>query len=115
MHKISVEGIKAYGYHGCMEEEALIGQPYVIDVLMDVDFQEAAEEDDLHKTVDYVLINRIAVEEVSKRSKLIESVAWRIANRIKEDLRVLAVEVRVCKPAPPINGNVDRVCTTVTL
>ncbi len=115
MNRISVEGIKGYGYHGCMDEEARIGQQYVVDVHMDTDFMEAALEDDLSKTVDYVEVNKIVKEELAKRSKLIEHLALRIAQRIQEMERVQTVEVKVCKPAPPINGDVDRVCTTVTL
>lgn len=115
MNRISVEGIKGYGYHGCMDEEARIGQPYVVDVHMETDFMAAAEEDNLSKTVDYVEVNRIVKEELAQRAKLIENVALRIAKRIKSLERVQSVEVRVCKPAPPINGDVDRVCTSVTL
>ena len=115
MNKISVEGIKGYGYHGCMDEEARIGQQYVVDVLMDIDFMEAAEKDDLSKTVDYVEVNKIVKEELAQRAKLIENVSLRIARRIKALERVERVQVKVCKPAPPINGDVDRVCTTVTL
>jgi len=115
MNKISVEGIKGYAYHGCLDEEARIGQQYVIDVHMDTDFMEAAEEDMLSKTIDYVEVNKIVKEELAVRAKLIENVALRIARRIKKIEKVQQVEVRVCKPAPPINGDVDRVCTSVTL
>lgn len=115
MNRITVEGIKGYGFHGCMDEEAKIGQLYVVDVYIDTDFMEAAREDSLELTVDYVLVNRIVKEELARRSKLIETVALRIAERIKEDEKVKQVEVKVCKPSPPINGDVDRVCTSVTL
>ena len=115
MNKISVEGIKGYGYHGCMDEEARIGQHYVVDVHMKTDFLEAAEEDDLSKTVDYVEVNKVVKEELAHRSKLIETVSLRLAPRTLSIDNVQAVEVKVCKPAPPINGDVDRVCTIVTL
>lgn len=115
MHKISVEGIKAYGFHGCMDEEARIGQPYIVDVHLNVDFSAAAENDDLTKTVDYVMVNKVVKEEIGRRSKLIETVAMRIAKRLMSESLVSGVIVRVCKPAPPINGDVERVCTTVTL
>ncbi|MCL4133357.1 UNVERIFIED_CONTAM: hypothetical protein GTU68_041180 [Idotea baltica] len=98
-----------------MDEEARIGQQYVVDVYIDTDFMEAAEQDNLSKTVDYVEVNRIVKEELAKRAKLIENVALRIAKAIKLDKKIKRVEVRVCKPAPPINGDVDRVCTSVTL
>ena len=53
-HSIKVEDIKLYAYHGCMEEEGLIGGHYSVDVLIETDFSSAAEKDDLNKTVDYV-------------------------------------------------------------
>lgn len=115
MNRIAVEGIKGYGFHGCMDEEAKIGQLYVVDILIDTDFHAAAQGDDLSLTVDYVEVNKIAQEELKKRAKLIEAVAYRIAERVKNLNGVEKVEVRVCKPSPPINGDVDRVCTSVTL
>ena len=29
---ININGIKVYAYHGCMEEEAIIGGNYIVDV-----------------------------------------------------------------------------------
>ncbi len=43
-HSISVENIKLYAYHGCLEEEGLIGGQYSIDVFIETEFTEAAEK-----------------------------------------------------------------------
>ncbi|NNC83350.1 MAG: dihydroneopterin aldolase [Flavobacteriales bacterium] len=115
MNSIHINGIKGYGYHGCMEEESLIGQLYVVDVILRTDFTEAARTDDLKKTVDYVEVNRVVQEQLRKRSKLIETVTLRIAEDLMKLEGVEGVEVKVCKPSPPINGDVEAVCTTVTL
>lgn len=115
MNRITVEGISAYGYHGCMKEEEKIGQKYQVDVILDMDFMLAARMDDLSETLDYVYVNKVVIEEMGVRSKLIETVTLRIAERLKNDIRVIRVEVKVCKPTPPINGDVERVCTIVTL
>lgn len=48
-NKINIEGIKLYGYHGCLEEEAIIGQEYCVDIYMVTDFTEASKNDDLEK------------------------------------------------------------------
>ena len=60
MNKIIVEGINVFAYHGCLEEEAKVGTNYTIDVIMETDFSEAAEKDDLSKTIDYVTVFNIA-------------------------------------------------------
>ena len=58
-HIVEVNGIQLYAYHGCLPEEAKIGGNYCVDVSIETDFSEAAQEDNLTKTVDYVIINKI--------------------------------------------------------
>jgi dihydroneopterin aldolase len=105
---IEVNNIRVYAYHGCLEEEALIGQNYSIDIAIRVDFLEAALSDDITKTVSYVDLNAIAYEEMSIRAKLIETVGLRILNRIKTlNNSIEAIRVKVIKHCPPINGDVE--------
>ena len=113
-HKIEVNGIKLYAFHGCLEEEARIGGHYVIDVTIHTDFSEAAKTDDLSKTVDYVHVNAIVKEEMAIRSKLIETVGQRIFLRIKNELRgVSELTVKITKISPPINGDVTNVAILI--
>jgi dihydroneopterin aldolase len=110
MHTIAVEGINIYAYHGCLEEEGLIGGNYIVDVYMQTDFTEAAITDDLSKTIDYCAVYEIAKKEMAIRAKLIEDVAMRIhVAVIKDFARVQKARVRVTKLKPPMNGNVDKV------
>jgi len=113
-HTIEVNGIKLYAHHGCLAEEEAIGGHYVVDVHMTTDFSQAAEHDLLHKTIDYVDVNRIVKEEMAIRSKLIEHVGQRIVNRLKNELTGLALlRVKVTKITPPINGDVDNVAIII--
>lgn len=115
MHKIIVEGIKVYAYHGCLEEEGKIGTNYIVDVTMETDFTEAAKTDDLNKTIDYVTVYNIVKEQMAIRSKLIEHVGQRIINELKKTLKGLnKVEVKVTKLNPPMNGNVERVSIIIS-
>ncbi|MDG1350466.1 MAG: dihydroneopterin aldolase [Crocinitomicaceae bacterium] len=108
-HSINVEDIKLYAYHGCMEEEGLIGGHYSVDVLIETDFSSAAEKDDLNQTVDYVWVNQIVKEEMAIRSKLIETVGQRIINRLKETATNSEFKVVIKKLRPPIDGDVTLV------
>jgi dihydroneopterin aldolase len=106
-HKIEVNGIQLYAFHGCLDEEARIGGNYQVDIKISTDFTEAALTDDLTKTVDYVAVNKIVVEEMAIRSKLIEHVGLRIINRLKTEITHPAnYSVRIIKISPPINGDV---------
>jgi dihydroneopterin aldolase len=113
-HKIEVNGIKLYAFHGCLEEEARIGGHYVVDVTISTDFSLAAETDDLSKTVDYVAVNAIVNEEMAIRSKLIEHVGQRIFSRIKNEMKgVSELSVKITKISPPINGDVSNVAILI--
>lgn len=110
MGKIKVNKIKVYAYHGCLEEEAIIGSDYEINVVVNADLTKASLSDNLVDTVDYVHINRIVKEEMSIRSKLLEHVAKRIVNRILSEIKIVEnVTVAVSKINPPIGGDVDKV------
>jgi dihydroneopterin aldolase len=115
MHKITVEGIKIYAYHGCLEEEAKIGTNYIVDVIIETDFTEAAKTDDLNKTIDYVTVYSIVKMQMAIRSKLIEQVGQRIVNELKKELKGLnKLEVKVTKLNPPMNGNVEQVSIIIS-
>ena len=113
-HSIEVNGIKLYAFHGCLPEEEKIGGHYIVDVSVTTDFTDAANEDDLSKTVDYVIINAIVGEEMAIRSKLIEQVGKRIIDRIKQVVKnIYSIRVKVTKSTPPINGDVDNVAIII--
>ena len=114
MHKIEVNKIKLFANHGCMEEEGLIGGEYIVDVHLWLDFSYAAENDSLNDTVDYVIVNKIVVDQMLKRSKLIEHAGWRIHTAlIKEFTQCEKIRVKITKVAPPINGDVDNVAIII--
>ena len=113
-HTIEVNGIKIYAFHGCLPEEEKIGGHYMVDVMLNTNFSEAALTDELSKTVDYVLINHIVKEEMEIRAKLIEHVGQRIVDRIKREATGIDfLRVKVTKLTPPINGDVDNVAIII--
>ena len=113
-HIVEVNGIKLYAFHGCLPEEEKIGGHYTVDVYMETDFSEAAVNDDLSKTIDYVIVNRIVKEQMAVRSKLIEHVGKRIVDSIKSEVSGIDfIRVRVTKICPPINGDVNNVAIII--
>ncbi|MDX1270250.1 dihydroneopterin aldolase [Bizionia paragorgiae] len=107
---IKVENIRVFANHGCLKEETKIGSDYRVDLKVKADLQKSAQSDALKDTVDYVLLNRIVVEEMAKPSALLENVAKRIINRIfSEEQLVTVATVAVSKVNPPIGGDVEMV------
>ena len=114
MNIIQVHGIRTYAYHGCLEEEKIIGGNYIIDVDVFCDFKSAAIEDNLNKTIDYVNVKDIVVLEMKSPFKLIETVAYNIINHLKTKfIQIDKCRIKIKKINPPINGDVDFVAVIV--
>jgi dihydroneopterin aldolase len=112
---IKVENIRVYAHHGCLKEETKIGSDYRVDLEVKADLLSSAVSDELSDTVDYVLLNRIVIEEMLQPSKLLETVAKRILDRIFiDDLLVQKATISLSKLNPPIGGDVEMVTIKMT-
>lgn len=110
MGTIKVKNIRVYAYHGCLIEEGKIGSDYRIDLSVKANLKKSAKSDQLHDTVDYVHLNKIVKEEMSVKTKLLETVADKILDRILLEIHLVEfVKVKVSKLNPPIGGNVEMV------
>lgn len=108
--RIEVTGQRLYAFHGCLSEEARIGSQYEVNLMVDVSDERSARSDRLDETVDYVLLARIAREEMAVRADLLETVVARIGERIlREAPAAHWAQVRVAKLSPPIDADVERV------
>ena len=110
MGTIKLKNIRTFSYHGCLVEESKIGSDYVVDLEIKTDLRKSSESDELADTVDYVHLNKIVMEEMAIRSKLLEHVAHRIIKRIFSEIpSVSRIVLGVSKINPPIGGDVERV------
>ena len=110
MGTIKLQNIRTFSFHGCLEEEALIGSDYRVDLEIKTDLRKSSVSDELKDTVDYVLLNKIIVEEMAIRSKLLEHVAHRIIARVFSEIpSVSRILLSVSKLNPPIGGDVEAV------
>lgn len=109
MGLIAVEGMRFYAYHGFYDEEQKIGQEYVVDAYVDTDFKKAAKGDDLFKTINYETIYLSVKIEMSKPTRLLETLASRIADSLKNKFaNIKEIRIRVAKLYPPLGGEVVR-------
>jgi dihydroneopterin aldolase len=108
MDTISLEGMVFYGMHGVDPAEKSLGQRFVVDVTLERDLRRPGQTDDLHDTVNYAHVYRVAKQVLEGPSKnLIEALAEEVARRIAASCPgVQAIRVRVRKPEVPIKGSV---------
>jgi 7,8-dihydroneopterin aldolase/epimerase/oxygenase len=113
---IFIKGLSLHGHHGLLDHEAEIGQRFVIDLELQVDFAEAIETDDLDRTIDYSLVVATATRAfLGARHTLLERAGAAIADSILEKFdRARAVSVTVHKPQAPIVAIFDDVGIRIT-
>jgi dihydroneopterin aldolase len=113
---IFVNGLVLHAYHGVMPHEAKVGQPFVLDVVLDIDLVEASRSDMLKHTVSYEQLVKTASEAFSaRRYRLVEAAAGAIADAVLDRYRLVrSVRVTVRKPHAPIAATFDDVGVTIT-
>lgn len=111
---IRLQGLRARGFHGVLPHEREQGQPFVVDVALEVDTSRSAASDALVDTVDYAgLADRLAEVIGGEPVNLIETLAERLATVCLADPRVQAVTVEVHKPEAPVAVPVEDISVTV--
>lgn len=114
MVKIELSGLEIFAYHGVYEEERRDGNNFIVNLVVEGDFEKAVESDKLEDTLNYELLYEIIANEMHKPSNLLEHVAGRIRNSILEEFsQVKSIEISIEKLAPPIKGQCQS--TKVTL
>ncbi|MCF0211084.1 MAG: dihydroneopterin aldolase [Bacteroidales bacterium] len=114
MSLISIENMKFYAYHGCFSEEQVIGTKFSADIAMECDTSLAEHSDNVNDTVDYSKVYLVVKQEVAKPSHLLEHVARRIINAVKEQFPMVSkVRLTLRKLNPPVGGHMDSVSVTI--
>jgi 7,8-dihydroneopterin aldolase/epimerase/oxygenase len=112
--RVSLHGLRAFGYHGVLADEREQGQEFLTDVVLWLDTRAAAAADDLSLTVDYGgLASRIEEIICGEPVNLIETLADRLATACLADARVSEVEITVHKPHAPVGVPVRDVTVSI--
>jgi 7,8-dihydroneopterin aldolase/epimerase/oxygenase len=118
MAHISLDNMRFRAHHGLYEEERLIGNDFILDVLIDanIHFAEVIVEHETEKvvnTVNYELVYEICRIEMGKSHQLLESVVELIAYRLKRHFpNMNLVQIKLRKLNPPIGGLVESASIT---
>lgn len=114
LDRITVTGIEAYGYHGLLAFEREQGQRFVVDVVLGLDLERAAQTGDLDASVHYgTLSERVADAVASDPVDLIETLALRILGICFGFAPVQWASVTVHKPEAPIPVTFSDVAVTI--
>lgn len=109
MDKIIMKNLSFYGYHGVMQEEAVLGQKFFVDADIYLSLKQAGVSDSVEDTVHYGLAFEVIKDIVeNKRYGLLEALAENIAKGLIDfSPMIQEVNVRVRKPEAPVHGIFD--------
>ena len=114
--RIQMKNMVFFGHHGDIPEEQVLGQRFIIDLVLTLDMSDVVRTDLLADTVDYVGVYEQCRQLLEKeRVNLLETLASHLADRIlAAHPRVRAVEIVVKKPSVPLRGALDYVAVELT-
>jgi len=114
MGLISIEGMEFFSYHGHFEEETVIGTRFMIDLYIETDTSAAEKSDKLHDTINYQEVYLVIKQEMKTPSHLIEHVARRIVDTVKQNFDgIESLKLKLRKMNPPLGGQIESVSVTV--
>lgn len=115
MDRIEIRDLECYCHHGVLEEEKVLGQKFLVSVVLFVDTRKAGKHDDLTFSIDYAEVAHYINERMNHADyKLVEAVAEKIARELLLKYKMLyAIEVCIKKPWAPILLPLDTVAITI--
>lgn len=114
--KIYLRNVRFYAFHGVLPQEGIVGNDYLVNLVLDYDFSSAMKTDDLQGTLNYAEVYQKVREEMAVPSKLLEHVAGRIAHRLFSDFpEIQKLQLSITKVNPPMGADSDGAGVEVVL
>ena len=114
--KIYLRNVRFHAFHGVLPQEGIVGNDYLVNLVLDYDFSSAMKTDDLQGTLNYAEVYRKVREEMAVPSKLLEHVAGRIAHRLFSDFpEIQKLQLSITKVNPPMGSDSDGAGVEVVL
>lgn len=111
---IEIEGMEFFAHHGCYPEEKITGNNFIVDLMIEADCSKAAVTDKIEDAVNYHTVYLLVKKEMESSSNLLENVAHRIINSLKNNVKgIIRVKIKVSKVFPAMGGHVKKVSVTL--
>lgn len=114
--RIYLRNVRFHAFHGVLPQEGIVGNDYLVNLVLDYDFSSALKTDDLQGTLNYAEVYQKVREEMAVPSKLLEHVAGRIAHRLFSDFpEIQKLQLSITKVNPPMGADSDGAGVEVVL
>lgn len=114
--KIYLRNVRFHAFHGVLPQEGIVGNDYLVNLVLDYDFSSAMQTDELQGTLNYAEVYQKVREDMAVPSKLLEHVAGRIAHRLFSDFpEIQKLQLSITKVNPPMGADSDGAGVEVVL
>lgn len=115
LDKIIIEDLECFGYHGVLKEEQVLGQKFLVSLVLYTNTRDAGREDCLDKTLNYAEIcKKIQTFMHNERFLLIEAAAEHLAQMLLLNYSLLKeVQITIKKPWAPVHISMKTVAVEI--
>lgn len=100
--------MRLHAYHGVLQQERVVGNDYLISAEIVYPIARAMQTDDVADTINYAEVAEVIKQQMAVPSALIEHVAGRISQALKERFPfIVSIRLSVKKIAPPMSVDCD--------
>jgi dihydroneopterin aldolase / 2-amino-4-hydroxy-6-hydroxymethyldihydropteridine diphosphokinase len=104
MDQIRISNLEVFSHHGVFKEENVLGQKFLVSVILYASLSQASQNDDLSKSVNYGEVCHFIKSEMEQYTfKLIETLTEHLARKILLKYPIIEkIQLEVKKPWAPI-------------
>lgn len=115
MDQIKINKLEVFCNHGVFPEENVLGQKFVVSVILYTNTREAGQMDDLTKSIHYGEVSHTIKKIMEDNTyQLIETVAERVAEQLLIELKLLEkISLEIEKPWAPIGLPLESVSVKI--
>ena len=108
MDCIELKNMMFHARHGVLEQEKKVGNTFAVSLKLYVDLSIAGQSDRLEDTLNYAEVFEIVKKEMAVPSNLLEHVASRIIQAIRQAFpQIVKIQIRLAKLRPPVFGEME--------
>ncbi|MBK8808394.1 MAG: dihydroneopterin aldolase [Bacteroidales bacterium] len=115
MSLIQIENMEFYAYHGCFDEEQIVGNKFKVNLELETNTTIAENSDNIEDALNYQTAYLVVKKQMEVKSKLLEHVCNRILTALYERFpdKIIKARVKVSKMNPPMGGQME--CVSLQL
>jgi dihydroneopterin aldolase len=115
MGNIHLEQMEFYAYHRHYREEQIVGNKFLVDVIIETDMTVPAGTDDLADALNYQAAYKLIRKGMEIKSKLLDNIAKRIMDVLYREMSgIQKLTVTIRKMTPPVGGKMKSVSVTLS-